>query len=56
MGNYDVSNGEEKKPNKVYDYDIKNKEYDITQNQITNTYDQFIMLRDTLVLSKKTYS
>lgn len=42
-------------PNEVYNYDLVDKEYDIGKNRISNTYDQFIMLRDTLVYSKKHY-
>lgn len=55
MANYDIPNEEELKPGKVYNYDLLGKEYPIEENRITNTYDQFIMLRDTLVYSKKYY-
>lgn len=55
MANFDIPNENELAPGKVYNYDLKAKQYDITQNRVTNTYDQFIMLRDTLVYSKKYY-
>jgi hypothetical protein len=55
MANFDIPNENELVPGKVYNYDLKAKQYDITQNRVTNTYDQFIMLRDTLVYSKKYY-
>ena len=55
MGSYDIPNEEELKPGKVYNYDLLGKEYSVDENRITNTYDQFIMLRDTLVYSKKYY-
>lgn len=55
MANFDVANPDELRPNKPYNYDLIGKEYPIEQNRSTNTYDQFIMLRDTLVYSKKYY-
>ena len=55
MANFDVPNEEELKPGKVYDYDLIAGQYDISQNRVTNTYDQFITLRDTLVFSDKYY-
>lgn len=55
MTNFDIPNEEELKPRKVYNYDLLPGEYPITKNRTTNTYDQFIMLRDTLVYSKKYY-
>lgn len=55
MTNFDISNGEEVAPGKIYNYDLLPEWYDISQNRSTNTYDQFIMLRDTLVYSKKYY-
>lgn len=56
MTNFDIPNGEELKPKKPYDYDLVAEKYDISANRSNNTYDQFIMLRDTLVYTKKTYS
>lgn len=55
MTNFDIPNGEEVAPNRIYNYDLLPEEYDISKNRSTNTYDQFIMLRDTLVYSKKYY-
>lgn len=55
MTNFDVPNPEELRPNKVYNYDLIPQQYPIQENRSTNTYDQFIMLRDTLVYSKKYY-
>lgn len=52
---YDIPNEEELRPNKTYSYDLKGKSYPITNNSITNTYDQLIMMRDFLVYSKKYY-
>ena len=56
MATFDAPNEEELRPRKPYDYNLMGKEYPIDANSISNTYDQFIMLRDTLVYSKKTYS
>ena len=54
---YDISNWEELKPNKIYNYDLKEEEYlKNMSNEVVSTYDQFIQLRDTLIYSKKTYS
>ena len=55
MANFDIPNPEELQPYKVYNYDLVPGEYPIEKNRSTNTYDQFIMLRDTLVYSKKYY-
>ena len=54
---YDLSNWEELKTNKIYNYDLKEEEYlKNMSNEVVSTYDQFIQLRDTLIYSKKTYS
>ena len=55
MDKFDIPNEEELVPGKVYNYDLLAQQYDISKNRSTNTYDQFIMLRDTLVYSKKYY-
>lgn len=55
MTTFDIPNESELVPNEVYNYDLVDKEYDIGKNRISNTYDQFIMLRDTLIYSKKHY-
>lgn len=55
MTNFDIPNEEELKPNKVYNYDLIPKEYDITENHVESTYNQFIQLRDTFIFSKKKY-
>lgn len=56
MANFEIENEEELYPNVIHNYDLVPEEYEISKNRSTNTYDQFIMLRDTLVFSKKTYS
>lgn len=55
MDKFDIPNEEELAPGKIYNYDLLPQQYDISKNRSTNTYDQFIMLRDTLVYSKKYY-
>ena len=55
MAKFDIPNEEELKPNKLYDYNLVQEEYDISKNRVTNVYDQFISLRDTLVFSDKYY-
>lgn len=55
MDKFDIPNPDEALPGKIYNYDLIPEQYDISRNKSTNTYDQFIMLRDTLVYSKKYY-
>lgn len=55
MDRFETPNPNELKPEVLHNYDLLPKEYPITDNRTTNTYDQFIMLRDTLVYSKKYY-
>ena len=55
MTNFDIPNEEELKPGKVYNYDLIPQEYDITENHVDSTYNQFIQLRDTFIFSKKKY-
>ena len=56
MTNFDVDNEEELYPGNDHDYTLLPKKYDIEKNRSSNTYDQFLSLRDVLVYSKKTYS
>lgn len=53
---YDISSQDEAMPKKIYNYDLIPEQYDINQPKLSNVYDQFMQLRDTLVYSKKTYS
>ena len=53
---YDISSQDEAMPKKIYNYDLLPEKYDINQPKLSNVYDQFMQLRDTLVYSKKTYS
>ena len=53
---YDIASKDEVAPTKTYNYDILPKQFDISQPKLTNVYDQFMQLRDTLVYSKKTFS
>lgn len=55
MEKFDIPNEEELLPQVVHNYDLTEQTYPIENNRTTNTYDQFIMLRDTLVYSKKYY-
>ena len=55
MEKFDIPNEEELLPQVVHNYDLAEQTYPIENNRTTNTYDQFIMLRDTLVYSKKYY-
>lgn len=56
MANYDIPNEEELQPRKVYNYDLTEKQYPISENNTVSTYNQFIQLRDTLVFSNKYYA
>ena len=53
---YDIASQDEALPKKIYNYDLLPEQFDINQPKLSNIYDQFIQLRDTLVYSKKTYS
>lgn len=53
---YDIASKDEVAPTKTYNYDILPKQFDISKPKLTNVYDQFMQLRDTLVYSKKTFS
>lgn len=53
---YDIASQDEAVPTKIYNYDLIPKQFDINQPKLSNIYDQFMQLRDTLVYSKKTYS
>ena len=55
MDRFETPNPDELQPEVLHNYDLVPHEYPITDNRATNTYDQFIMLRDTLVYSKKYY-
>lgn len=55
MDKFETPNPDELQPEVLYNYDLVPGAYPISNNRTTNTYDQFIMLRDTLVYSKKYY-
>lgn len=55
MANFDIPNEDELKPGVVYNYDLLPKGYEITENDVVSTYNQFIQLRDTFIFSKKKY-
>lgn len=55
MDRFETPNPNELQPEVLHNYDLISKEYPMSDNRVTNTYDQFIMLRDTLVYSKKYY-
>lgn len=55
MTNFDIPNEDELRPGVVYNYDLLPKGYEITENDVVSTYNQFIQLRDTFIFSKKKY-